>query len=325
MAVFTKINTNDIYYIENQFNLGKIKIFKGIKKGIENTNYLIRTKNKKYILTIFEKRIHGGCKYKDLIFFMKLMSKLIKLKIKCPKPVRNKKGTYIFKLKNKNACIVSFLEGKDKKQLSVNDYFSIGKNVAKLHIASKKINLYRKNSLSVNSWGPLLKKVDNRINKLSSNLVNLMKSDLADIKKKWPKKIPKGIIHSDLFIDNIFFYKNKFYGFIDFYFSANDFLAYELATCINALCFKKRNKIFVLDKKKSSQLLKGYQSVRKLSLKEKNNLNTLCRGSALRYLLTRSYDFLNTPKNAIIKIKDPLEYLHKLNLHRNLNSFKDYS
>ena len=325
MAVFTKINTNDISYIENQFNLGKIKIFKGIKKGIENTNYLIRTKNKKYILTIFEKRIHGGCKYKDLIFFMKLMSKLSKLKIKCPEPVRNKKGTYIFKLKNKNACIVSFLEGKDKKQLSVNDYFSIGKNVAKLHIASKKINLYRKNSLSVNSWGPLLKKVDNRINKLSSNLVNLMKSDLADIKKKWPKKMPKGIIHSDLFIDNIFFYKNKFYGFIDFYFSANDFLAYELATCINALCFKRRNKIFVLDKKKSSQLLKGYQSVRKLSLKEKNNLNTLCRGSALRYLLTRAYDFLNTPKNAIIKIKDPLEYLHKLNLHRNLNSFKDYS
>ena len=325
MAVFTIINTNDISYIENQFNLGKIKIFKGIKKGIENTNYLIRTKNKKYILTIFEKRIHGGCKYKDLTFFMKLMSTLSKLKIKCPKPVRNKKGTYIFKLKNKNACIVSFLEGKDKKQLSVNDYFSVGKNVAKLHIASKKINFYRKNSLSVNSWGPLLKKVDNRINKLSSNLVNLMKSDLADIKKKWPKKIPKGIIHSDLFIDNIFFYKNKFYGFIDFYFSANDFLAYELATCINALCFKRRNKIFVLDKKKSSQLLKGYQSVRKLSLKEKNNLNNLCRGSALRYLLTRSYDYLNTPKNALIKIKDPLEYLDKLNFHRNVSSFKDYS
>ena len=138
MAVFTIINTNDISYIENQFNLGKIKIFKGIKKGIENTNYLIRTKNKKYILTIFEKRIHGGCKYKDLTFFMKLMSKLIKLKIKCPKPVRNIKGTYIFKLKNKNACIVSFLQGKDKKKLSINDCFSVGKNIAKLHIASKK-------------------------------------------------------------------------------------------------------------------------------------------------------------------------------------------
>ena len=325
MAVFTKINKREITYIENQFNLGKIKDFQGIKKGIENTNYLILTQNKKYILTIFEKRVHGGCKYNDLIFFTKLMAKLSKSKIKCPCPVKNKKGNYIFKLKNKNACIVSFLKGKDKKQLIVNDCFLVGKNIAKLHIASKQIKLFRKNSLSISSWGPLLKKVDNRINKLSSNLVNLMKSDLVDIKKKWPKKMPKGIIHSDLFIDNIFFYKNKFYGFIDFYFSANDFLTYELATCINALCFKKRKKSFVFDKRKSSKLLKGYQSVRKLSLKEKSNLNTLCRGSALRYLLTRSYDYLNTPKNAIIKIKDPLEYLDKLNFHRNVSSFKDYS
>ena len=137
--------------------------------------------------------------------------------------------------------------------------------------------------------------------------------------------MPNGIIHSDLFIDNIFFYKKKYYGFIDFYFSANDFLAYELATCVNALCFKKINKIYVLDKNKSAQLLRGYQSVRKLSSKEKNNFNTLCRGSALRYLLTRSYDYLNTPKKALIKIKDPREYLDKLNFHRKLNSFKDYS
>ena len=152
-----------------------------------------------------------------------------------------------------------------------------------------------------------------------------MKTDLIDIKKKWPKNMPNGIIHSDLFIDNIFFYKKKYYGFIDFYFSANDFLAYELATCVNALCFKKRNKIFILDKSKSSQLLRGYQSIRKLNYKEKSNFNTLCRGSALRYLLTRSYDYLNTPKKALIKIKDPKEYLDKLNFHRKLNSFKDYS
>ena len=219
MAVFTKINTNDISHIENQFNLGKIIIFKGIKKGIENTNYLIRTKNKKYILTIFEKRIHGGCKYKDLTFFMKLMSKLSKLKIKCPRPVRNKKGIYIFKLKNKNACIVSFLEGKDKKQLSVNDCYSVGKNIAKLHITSKKIKLFRKNSLGINSWKPLLNKIDIKINKLSKNLIDNMEIELKYIKKKWPNKLPTGIIHNDLFIDNIFFYKKHFYGFIDFFFS----------------------------------------------------------------------------------------------------------
>ena len=324
MAVFTKINTKDISNIENRFNLGKIKIYKGIKKGIENTNYLIQTKNKKYILTIFEKRVHGGCKSKDLPFFMKLMSKLSKLKIKCPEPIKNKKGSYIFKLKNKNACIVSFLEGKDKKQLSVNDCYSVGKNIAKLHITSKKIKLFRKNSLGINSWKPLLNKIDIKINKLSKNLIDNMEIELKYIKKKWPNKLPTGIIHNDLFIDNIFFYKKHFYGFIDFYFSSTDFLAYELATCVNALCFKKKKNIFVLDKKKSSKLLKGYQSLRKLTPAEKNSFNVLCRGSALRYLLTRSFDYLNTPKSAIIKIKDPREYIQKLTFHSNLDSFREY-
>tara|TARA_B100001245_G_scaffold59804_1_gene41209 strand:- start:10 stop:783 length:774 start_codon:yes stop_codon:yes gene_type:complete len=255
---------------------------------------------------------------------MKLMSKLSKLKIKCPRPVRNKKGNYIFKLKNKNACIVSFLEGKDKKQLSVNDCYSVGKNIAKLHITSKKIKLFRKNSLGINSWKPLLNKIDIKINKLSKNLIDNMEIELKYIKKKWPNKLPTGIIHNDLFIDNIFFYKKHFYGFIDFYFSSTDFLAYELATCVNALCFKKKKNIFVLDKKKSSKLLKGYQSLRKLTPAEKNSFNVLCRGSALRYLLTRSFDYLNTPKSAIIKIKDPREYIQKLTFHSNLDSFREY-
>ena len=253
------------------------------------------------------------------------MSGLSRLKVKCPVPIKDKKGKYLFNLKNKKACIVSFLEGTDKNQLNNKDCFIVGKNAALLHEASKKLKLYRKNSLSINSWGSILNKIDNKINKLSKNLKDLMKDDLKDIKRKWPKKMPNGIIHSDLFIDNIFFNKGKFHGFIDFYFSANDFLSYELATCINALCFKKKNRKFVLDKKRSSNLLKGYQSVRKLSEIEKRNLNTLCRGSALRYLLTRSYDYLNTPKNAVIKIKDPKEYIDKLNFHRNLSSFKDYS
>ena len=256
---------------------------------------------------------------------MNLMFGLSKHKIKCPEPIKNKKNKYLFKIKNKTACLVSFLEGKDKNQLTNKDCFQVGKNAALLHLAAKKLRLYRKNSLSVNSWGPLLNRIDKRINKLSNNLIKTMKTDLIDIKKKWPKNMPNGIIHSDLFIDNIFFYKKKYYGFIDFYFSANDFLAYELATCVNALCFKKRNKVFVLDKSKSAHLLRGYQSIRKLTIIEKSNFNTLCRGSALRYLLTRSYDYLNTPKKALIKIKDPKEYLDKLNHHRKLNSFKDYS
>ena len=321
MAVYTKINNKHIKSIEDKYNLGKIISYSGIKKGIENTNFLLITKKNKYILTIYEKRVQS----KDIPFFINLMSGLSRLKIKCPVPIKDKNGKYLFNLKNKKACIVSFLEGKDKGQLNNKDCFIVGKNAALLHKASKKLKLYRKNSLSINSWRPILNKIDNRINKLSKNLKNLMNADLKDIKKKWPKKMPNGIIHSDLFIDNIFFNRGKFHGFIDFYFSANDFLSYELATCINALCFKKKNRKFVLDKKRSSHLLKGYQSVRKLNGIEKKNLNTLCRGSALRYLLTRSYDYLNTPKQAIIKIKDPKEYIDKLNYHRNLSSFEDYS
>ena len=321
MAVFTKVTKLDILNIENQFNLGKIKKFKGIKKGIENTNYLITIKNKKYILTIFEKRVDS----RDLPYFMNLMSRLSKLKVKCPNPVKSKNGKFIFKIKKKNACIVSFLEGKDKKELNYNDCFVVGKNVAKLHLASKKINLYRRNSLSVSSWPNLLSKINIKINKISKNLKSLMKNELIQIKKNWPRNLPKGIIHSDLFVDNIIFHKKKFHGFIDFYFSCNDYLSYELATCVNALCFEKKNSKYVLNKRKSSNLLKGYESIRKLKNIEKKNFNTMCKGSALRYLLTRAYDYLNTPRNAIIKIKDPKEYIQKLNFHRGINSYKTYT
>ena len=176
--------------------------------------------------------------------------------------------------------------------------------------------------------GSLLKKmlsaINIKIDKLSNGLKNLMKYELYQIKKTWPKNLPAGIIHCDLFADNIIFYKKKFHGFIDFYFSCNDYLSYELATSVNALCFVKKKNKYILDKKRCSNLLKGYESIRKLSGSEKKHFNTMCRGSALRYLLTRAYDYLNTPKSAIVKIKDPKEYIQKLNYHRKINSYKNY-
>ncbi len=320
MAIYTKISRNDIISIDQKFNLGKIISFKGIKKGIENTNYLIRTKNNKYILTIFEKRVQK----KDLPFFMNLMDKLNNHKINCPKPQKSKKGNYLVNIKNKPASIVSFVEGKEKNKLKIKDCYEIGKNIAKLHMTAKKIKLYRKNSMSLNSWPKLLKKIGKKSNKIDVNLNDLMKTSLKNIRKRWPKKLSSGIIHGDLFIDNIFFKNNKFYGYIDFYFSSNDFLIYEIAICINALCFDKKNKKFIFNKKKSKNLLKGYSSLRKLSKDEKNSLNVLCRGAALRYLLTRTYDYLNTPKNAVIKIKNPREYIQKLKIHNKFNNFKNY-
>ncbi len=320
MAIYTKISSNDIKSIEKNYNLGKIVSFKGIKKGIENTNYLLKTKDKKFILTLFEKRVQK----KDLPFFMSLMDKLSKYKINCPKPQKNKKGSFLIKVKNKTASIVSFVEGKDKLKLNPRNCYEIGKNIAKFHRASKKIKLYRKNSLTLKDWPKLLSKIGNKSNIISPNLNSLMKNNFLQIKNKWPKNLPFGIIHADLFIDNIFFKKNKFHGYIDFYFACNDFLMYEIAICINALCFDKKNNKFIFNKKKSTNLIRGYSKIRKFSDKEKKYLNVLCRGAALRYLLTRTYDYLNTPKSAVIKIKNPREYIQKLKVHNQFNNFKNY-
>ena len=160
--------------------------------------------------------------------------------------------------------------------------------------------------------------------KISPDLKSILEQSLKDIKKEWPKKLPSGIIHGDLFIDNIFFKKNNFEGFIDFYFSCNDYLMYEIAICINALCFDRKKNQFHINLNKIKYLIKGYESIRKISLIERNSLNILCRGAALRYLLTRIYDYFNTPKNALIKIKDPREYFQKLIIHNNLKKYEDY-
>jgi homoserine kinase type II len=320
MAVYTKLNNKDILSLSKGYQIDKINKFEGIKKGIENTNYLLKTKKKKFILTIFEKRVYK----KDLPFFMNLMDKLNKKKIICPKPLKNKKGDYLTTIKHKSACIVTFLKGKDKANLDYKNCFDVGKNIAKFHKATNKIYLYRENSMSIRKLDSLLKSIKFKSKKKTLDLQSSLTRNLRDIKKEWPKDLPKGIIHGDLFIDNIFFNKNKFSGFIDFYFSSNDYLMYEIAICINALCFDKIKNKFVINNKKIKKLIDGYESVRILSKKERESLNVLCRGAALRYLLTRIYDYFNTPKTALIKIKDPKEYLQKLIIHNNLNSYKDY-
>jgi homoserine kinase type II len=252
------------------------------------------------------------------------MEKLNQKKIICPKPLKNNDGKHLSKIQNKPSSIVSFLKGKDKTTLNYKNCFDIGKNIAKFHKAGTRIKLYRQNSMSINKLGGLLKSIKFTSNKIAPKLKPTLKVCLKDIKNQWPKKLPIGIIHGDLFIDNIFFNKNKFAGFIDFYFSCTDYSMYEIAICINALCFDKKKNQFLLNKHKVKNLIKGYQSVKKISLKEKKALNTLCRGAALRYLLTRIYDYFNTPKTALIKIKDPKEYFQKLIIHNGLNNYKDY-
>jgi len=319
MAVYTKISKKDLLIINRKFMDKKFISFKGIKQGIENTNYLLKSKNEKFILTIFEKRVLK----KELPFFMKLMDQLSNSKIICPKPLKNENGGYLFKLKNKSACIVTFLNGKDKKILSLKNCYDIGEMIAEMHASTKKIKLYRKNSMGIKNLNSLFNNIKFQSKKFT-NIEKFLKNNFIDIKKRWPKKLPNGIIHGDLFIDNIFFKKNKISGVIDFYFAANDYFMYEIAICINALCFDKKYPQFKLNKKKVKNLIKGYESIRKISLKEKKSLNILCRAAAMRYFLTRLYDYTNTPKTALIKIKDPREYYQKLVIHNNLKTYKDY-
>ena len=319
MAVYTKINKRDISYINKKFKTEKIIDFKGIKQGIENTNYLLKSKKNKFILTIFEKRVSK----KEIPFFMSLMDQLNTYKINCPKPIKSKSGNYLINIKNKSACIVSFLNGRDKKSLNPKNCYEIGKMIAQIHLSTSKIKLYRKNSMSIKNLNPLLNSIKFKSKKFT-NLEKFLKNNFKDIKKKWPKKLPKGIIHGDLFIDNIFFKNNKLSGIIDFYFAANDYFMYEIAICINALCFDKINSKFKINKQKIRNLIKGYENIKKISAKEKQSLNILCRGAAMRYFLTRLYDYTNTPKTALIKIKDPREYYQKLIIHNNLKNYKDY-
>ena len=320
MAVYTQISQKEISSIQSNFNLEKIVNFKGIKQGIENTNYFLITKKNKYVLTIFEKRV----KKSELPFFMKLMDKLNHKGISCPRPLKNKKGNYLFRLKNKLACISTIVEGKDKKNLTPRQCLAVGQNIGKLHKSSFNIRLFRKNSFQGNKLDSLYKSIKFKTRRIAPNLETVLGYSRKNIKRNWPKNLPAGIIHADLFIDNIFFKKNKFSGFIDFYFSCNDFLIYELAICINALCFDYKKGKYNLNKIKVLNLIKGYEKVRRISINEKNSLNILCRAAALRYLLTRIYDYFNTPKTALIKVKDPKEYFQKLIIHNKLSNYKDY-
>jgi homoserine kinase type II len=320
MAVYTKINNSDILNINKIFPLEKITSFIGIKKGIENTNYLLKTKKTKYILTIFEKRVAN----KDVPFFMKLMDLLNSAKINCPKPIKNLENKYLFKIKGKLACIVTFLDGKDKKILTTKNCYQVGTILAKMHQITKRFKIKRENSMGMKNMPKLLESINFKKIKFAKNINKDLKKSFVEIKKNWPKNLPKGIIHGDLFIDNIFFKKNKISGIIDFYFASNEFYMYEVAICINALCFDVKKNQFKINKHKVNSLLKGYEKVRKFTSNEKKYLNILCLGSAFRYLLTRLYDFSNTPKTALIKIKDPREYYQKLLAHTQLKTFRDY-
>ena len=319
MAVYTKFTKENISSILSNYSIGELNSFKGIQEGIENTNYSLTTDKKKYILTVYEKRV----KEEDLPFFSKLMIGLDKSGFNCPVPVLNKKNNSITNFNNKKLMIVSFIEGAAKDSLSPENCKSVGTEVAKMHEITKNFKITRQNDLSINSWRKIFNSIKDKCTKIHKDLPKLIEDNLIDVEKNWPIDLPKGIIHADLFNDNIFFKENKFSGIIDFYFSCNDFYAFEIAICFNALCFDGNKDNLSFNATKAKNFIDGYSQVRQLTDKEKRNIKVLSQGSALRFLLTRVFDALNTVEGAIVNVKDPMEYLKRLEFHKNSKNFVD--
>ena len=320
MAVYTKLSENNLKDFFSKYNLGKLLKFKGIQEGIENSNYFIKTDTGKFILTIYEKRVEA----KDLPFFMGLMKNIFNENFPSPEPIINKNGNYITEIFGKKAAVVSFLEGFSKKNLTPDNCHEVGIYTAKLHMITKNLNIKRTNRLSVNSWRLIYGKIQKDCSKIYPDLTKIIETNLEIIENNWPKNIPCGIIHADLFPDNIFFKGNKLTGIIDFYFSCYDFYALEIAICLNALCFEGKNENLSFNVTKAKKFIDGYSSVRKLAEEEKESLKILCQGAAMRFLLTRVFDYLNLTEDALVKIKDPVEYLKRLEFHDSVKNYQDY-
>ena len=316
MGVFTHISEEELSFFLNDYNLKNVESFIGINEGIQNTNYKTRIDSKDFILTIYENIDENN----DLDFFLSLMNYLSSQGIKCPTPIKNSSLNYIGKIKSKPAALLTFLNGKSTLNIKKNHTFEIGKVLAEMHISTKDFPMKKKNDLSIIGWEKLLIKNKDKINKFESNLFEKIKNKIIKIKEKWPKNLPSGIIHGDLFPDNVLFKEEKVSGLIDFYFSCNDFFIYDLCICINAWCFNEKNQ---LKKDFFNNLIRGYQSVRKLEKEEIILIPFLCHASSLRFFLTRIDNWKNKNDLDIVNYQDPMEFLEIIKFHE-LNADKGY-
>ena len=317
MAVYTDITEDDLRDFLTQYDVGELTSYKGIAEGVENSNFLLHTTREPLILTLYEKRVERD----DLPFFLGLMQHLAAAGLSCPLPLPRRDGNLLGELSGRPAALISFLEGMWLRKPEARHCREVGKALAALHIAGEDFSLKRPNALSLEGWKVLWEKSAARADEVEAGLQHEITAELEFLGRYWPQDLPAGVIHADLFQDNVFFLGDGLSGLIDFYFACNDMLAYDVAICLNAWCFEKDGSYNLT---KGMALLEGYDDVRPLSQKESEALPVLCRGSALRFFLTRLYDWLTTPEGALVVKKDPLEYLRKLRFHRTIGSSLEY-
>jgi len=317
MAVYTDVTAEQLAEFLAGYELGELLAYKGIAEGVENSNFLVHTTTGNYILTLYEKRVAA----KDLPFFLGLMQHLAGRGINCPLPIKNRQGEALGKIAGRPAAIITFLDGLWIRRPSATHCAALGEALAKLHLAGLDFPRKRRNALSVDGWRPLFEHCRDRANEVQRNLRELIEKELATVERDWPRGLPQGVIHADLFPDNVFFLGETLSGMIDFYFACTDALAYDIAVCLNAWCFEIDHSYNVT---KGKALLQAYSRVRPLSELERDALPILTRGASLRFLLTRLVDWFNVPPGALVRPKDPMEYFRKLRFHQKVKSVRDY-
>lgn len=317
MAVYTEVSDEELAAFIDTYDIGRLLSYKGIAEGVENSNYLVHTDQGSFILTLYEKRVDPA----DLPFFLGLMQHLAANGLSCPVPFKAGNGEMLGTLAGRPAVIVTFLEGMWVRRPTASHCEALGKAMAEMHLAGADFNIPRRNALTVSDWRPLYDQCSARANTVKAGLAAEIEAELDVMEKRWPADLPTGVIHADLFPDNVFFLGGDLSGLIDFYFACNDAFAYDVGICLNAWCFETDLSFNVT---KARALLNGYTSVRPLTSAEFEALPLLARGSALRFLLTRLYDWLSVPEGALVTPKDPLEYLKKLRFHQTVETAKDY-
>ena len=312
MAVYTDVSDEDLADFLAAYDIGRALSMKGIAEGVENSNYLLHAEGGQFILTLYEKRVAVD----DLPFFIGLMEHLSTHGLACPQPVKTRAGSALGRLAGRPAAMVTFLEGLSVRRPLQIHCAAAGAALADLHAFGADYPFERRNSLSLESWGPLFDLARDGAEAVSVGLTDLIQSELAFLDRHWPRGLPTGIIHADLFPDNVLFLGEKA-GLIDFYFACTDAYAYDLAICLNAWCFEPDGAYNIT---KGSAMIGAYQTNRRLETAEIAALPILVRGAALRFALTRLVDWLNVPPGALVRPKNPGEYVQKLRFHQRIES-----
>jgi homoserine kinase type II len=317
MAVYTEVTDEALAAFLTRYDIGRMVAFRGIAEGVENSNYALKTTQGDFILTLYEKRVDPA----DLPWFLGLMEHLAAQGLSCPLPVRALDGENLNPLAGRIAAITTFLPGVWPRRVAIEHCEPLGAALAKLHLAGAGFAPQRKNALGPDSWHNLLQKSLGQADSVQAGLGGELSAMLDRIVASWPRGLPAGHIHADLFPDNVFFLEGKISGLIDFYFAATDIYAYDIAVCLNAWCFERD---FSFNITKSLALLRGYAAHRALAAAEADALPVLAQGAAMRFLLTRLYDWLNTPAGALVTRKDPLDYYRRLRFHNSATDASAY-